>query len=209
MQRLSALANVDELLALVFELDCMILGRATTGLHDLVSTGGRTQLIVPINFSSLTARGQRTRYLKLCEAIPPAYRRFLLFEIYNIPPGTTGARILDLVVPLNPFAHGTLIEVSAHSAIAIADTAGSAILGVVTRADQFFESGAEAQSRLGRFVRQLQAKRLRVLLNGVNTAQLLRIAVGAGVDGMEGLSVADTTSELKSVYSWKVGGAVG
>ena len=106
MQRLSSLSSVDELLTVLFELDCLILGHAIAGLHDLVNGGGRTQLIVPVNYNSLTVAAQRKRYLKLCADIPSAYRRFFLFEICDIPPGTLGGRVLDLIVPLNQNAHG-------------------------------------------------------------------------------------------------------
>jgi len=37
MQRLSSLSSVDEMLTVLFELDCLILGHATSALHDLVS----------------------------------------------------------------------------------------------------------------------------------------------------------------------------
>jgi hypothetical protein len=86
MQRLSSLSSVDEMLTVLFELDCLILGHAASGLHDLVGNGGRTQLIVPVNFNSLNLGTRRKRYLKLCADIPSAYRRFLLFEICDIPP---------------------------------------------------------------------------------------------------------------------------
>ena len=204
MQRLSALTHVDEMLTILFDLDCLILGRAAAGLHELVGIGGRTQLIVPVNFNSLNTRTQRGRYLKLCEDIPPAYRRFLLFEICNIPPGTPGARILDLIMPLNAHAHGTFIEASLNSVAGLTDCAGSAIMGVVTRADQFVDPAAEASVRLNQFVTRVRAKNLRVFLNGVNSAELLRSAIAAGVDCVGGLSVAETTRELKTVYPWDI-----
>ena len=90
MQRLSSLSSVDEMLTVLFELDCLILGHAAAGLHDLVNGGGRTQLIVPVNFNNLNLGARRKRFLKLCADIPSAYRRFLLFEICDIPSGNTG-----------------------------------------------------------------------------------------------------------------------
>lgn len=205
MQRLTSLTSVDEMLAVIFDLDCLILGRAASGLHHLVDDGGRTQLIVPINFNSLNQGAQRKRYLKLCEDIPTAYRRFLLFEIRNIPPGTPGGRVLDMIVPLNRFAHGTIIEASVCSAAALVDGVGSAIMGVVTHADQFSGPVGDVSNQLKRFVKDLKARNLRVFLHGVNTPELVRAAIATGIDCMDGPCVADLTRELKTLYHWNIG----
>jgi hypothetical protein len=205
MQRLSSLSSVDEMLTVLFELDCLILGHAASGLHDLVGTGGRTQLIVPVNFNSLNLGTRRKRYLKLCADIPSAYRRFLLFEICDTPPGTPGGRVLDLIVPLNQYAHGTIIEASVSSAVHLVDATGSAIMGVVTRADQFSGAVEDVNARLKRYVTDLKARNLRVFLHGVNTPELVHIAMATGIDWMDGPCVADPTRELKTLYRWNIG----
>jgi hypothetical protein len=204
MQRLSSLSSVDEMLAVLFELDCLILGHAASGLHDLVGSGGRTQLIVPVNFNSLNLGPRRKRYLKLCEDVPSAYRRFLLFEICNIPPGTTGGRVLDLIVPLNRYAHGTIIEASVSSAVDLVDSAGSAIMGVVTRADQFSGTAVEVSARLKRLVTDLKARNLKVFLHGANSPEMVRAAITTGIDCIDGSCVADLTRELKTLYPWNI-----
>ena len=205
MQRLSSLSSVDEMLTVLFELDCLILSHVTSALHDLVSGGGRTQLIVPVNFKSLTVGTQRKRYLKLCADIPSAYRRFLLFEICDIPPGTPGGRVIDLIVPLNQSAHGTIIEASASSAVDLVDSVGSAVVGVVTRADQFSGTAVEVSARMNRLVTDLKASNMKVFLRGVNTRELVHVARATGIDWIDGSCVAALTKELKSLYHWNVG----
>jgi GGDEF domain-containing protein len=205
MQRLSSLSSVDEMLTVLFELDCLILGHAASGLHELVGRGGRTQLIVPVNFNSINLGTRRKRYLKLCADIPSAYRRFLLFEIRDIPPGTPAERVLDLIVPLNQYAHGTVIEASVSSAVDLVDGVGSAIMGVVTRADQFSGAVADVRARLKRHVKDLKARNLRVFLHGVNTPELVREASATGIDWIDGSCVANPTRELKTLYRWNIG----
>jgi hypothetical protein len=205
MQRLSSLSSVDEMLAVLFELDCLILGHAASGLHELVGRGGRTQLIVPVNFNSISLGTRRKRYLNLCADIPSAYRRFLLFEIRDIPPGTPAERVLDLIVPLNRYAHGTVIEASVSSAIDLVDGAGSAIVGVVTRADQFSGTVADVGARLKRHMADLKARNQRVFLHGVNTPELVREAIAAGIDWIDGSCVAEPARELKTLYRWHIG----
>lgn len=205
MQRLSSLTSADDMLAVLFELDCLILGRAASGLHDLISNGGQTQLIVPVNFNSMNIPARRKRYLKLCEDIPTAYRRFLLFEIGNIPAGTPGGRIMELAVSLKAYAHGILIESSPAAAVDLVERAGSAIIGVSTHVDQLCGPASDAGARLRRFVTDMKARNLSAVLHGVNTAELVQAAADAGVTYMDGPAVADLTRLLKTRYRWNIG----
>lgn len=204
MQRLSSLSSVDEMLGVLFELDCLILARATSALHDLVCSGGRTQLIVPVNFNSLNVGTRRKRYLKLCADIPSAYRRFLLFEICNIPAGVLGGRVLDLIVPLNQYAHGTIIEVSISSAIDLVSGAGSAIIGVATRGDELSGPMADVSARLKRLVTGLKARNMKVFLHGANSREMVHAAITTSIDCIDGSCVADLTRELKTLYPWNI-----
>jgi GGDEF domain-containing protein len=204
MQRLSSLSSVDEMLTVLFELDCLILGLATSGLHDLVCNGGRTQLIVPVNFNSLNLGTRRKRYLKLCADIPSAYRRFLLFEIRNIPLGTPCGRVLDLIVPLNQYTHGTIIEASVSSALYLVNGAGSAIMGVVMRADEFSGPMVEVSARLKRLVTDLKARNLKVFLHGANSPEMVRAAITTGINCIDGSCVAGLTRDLKTLYPWNI-----
>ena len=84
------------------------------------------------------------------------------------------------------------------------DGVGSAILGVVTRADQFSGAVADVSARLKRFVTDLKARNLRVFLQGANTPELVRVAIATGIDCMDGPCVADLTRELKTLYRWNI-----
>ncbi|MBV9046551.1 MAG: hypothetical protein JO294_15630 [Alphaproteobacteria bacterium] len=204
VQRLSSLSSTDEMLAVLFELDCLILGRSTTGLHTLVGSGGRTQLIVPVNFNSLHLGTRRKRYLELCADIPSAYRRFILFEICNIPRATPCGRILDLVVPLNQYARGTIVEAPLSSAVELIDGAGSAIVGVGTRVDELTGPVGDISARLRRLVMDLKARNLKVFLHGANSSDVVRAAITTGIDCIDGSCIAGLTRELKTLYSWNV-----
>lgn len=204
--RLTALASIEDRMDLLFDLDCMILGRATAGLHDLLSRGGCSQLIVPVNFNTLACKEKRLNYLKLCQDIPASFRRFLLFEISNIPAGTPSGRIAELAVPLNSYAHGTFIEAAMDTAKMLLDGAGATIVGVVIHADQFAQS-CDPHAKLKNFVTQAIARNLRVLLEGVDSEACLQIGLAAGVDCLAGRAVAETIRTLRTVHHWDLGRA--
>jgi hypothetical protein len=130
------------------------------------------------------------------EPVPP----FLLFEISSIPPGATSGRVLDLAVPLNRYAHGTLIEASLASAVNPVECAGSAIMGAVTRADQFSGAVADVGARLQRFATDLKARNRGIFLHGVNTPEPVRAAVATGIDCIDGHCVDNLTRELKTLH---------
>ena len=93
---------------------------------------------------------------------------------------------------------------SISSAIDLVDGAGSAIMGVVTRADQFSGAVADVNALLKRHVTNLKARNLRIFLHGVNTQELVRLAIAVGIDWMDGPCVADLTRELKTLYRWNI-----
>ena len=159
---------------------------------------------MPVNFNSLNLGTRRKRYLKLCADIPSAYRRFLLFEIRNIPPGTPCGRVLDLIVPLNQYAHGTIIEASVSSALYLVNGAGSAIMGVVMRADEFSGPMVEVSARLKRLVTDLKARNLKVFLHGANSPEMVRAAITTGINCIDGSCVAGLTRDLKTLYPWNI-----
>ncbi|MDE2462485.1 MAG: hypothetical protein KGO02_02035 [Alphaproteobacteria bacterium] len=201
MRRLMSLSSADALRGTLFDLDSIILVRATTALHNLISEGGRTQLIVPLYFDSLTSRRRRTQYKELCENIPPAYRRFLLFEIHGIPRGTPDGHISEIVNMLNSYAHGVLLEVDLKYS-KMPEAMGLA--GVVTRLSPASGEMADVVRLVERFVTCARSVRLKTFLYGVDTDALADGVFSVGADYLQGSGIAKCTKDLRPHYHWKL-----
>lgn len=204
LEQLDSLSSPDEMLDVLFDLDCVVFGRAVASLHSLVSVGGRTQLIVPVQFNSINIAARRKTYLDLCEDCPAAYRRYLLFEIRDVPAGTPRTRIMEHAAALKRFAHGILVELSSANAIELLIEPGAAIMGVATQADQFLADSADFQSLLKRFVAEARSRNLRVFLHGARTIAVVRAASAAGIDFIDGAPIANCSREPKTIYPWQL-----
>ena len=88
LQRLSSVTSPKELQRTLHDLDCLVVGQAIKALDKLLHAGGMAQMLVPVNFNSLSNRTAREKYLNLCRDIPEHYRRLLLFELHGAPNGT-------------------------------------------------------------------------------------------------------------------------
>lgn len=199
LRRLTNLSSGEEMRSTLFEIDSLILGRATTDLHNLVGDGGRTQLIIPLYFNSVESRRRRARYQQICESIPQAYFRYLLFEIHDIPSGTPTSRLSEIIAMLNKYGRGVLLEV--EMGIGGMPTA-MGIAGVVTRAPSGPCSLPEFARQATRFAADARTARARSFIYDIDSPSMAQIAVTAGIDYLQGTAIARTTKELRAHYRW-------
>lgn len=199
LRRLACLSSADEMRETLFEIDSLILGRATTDLHALIGEGGRTQLIVPLYYASLEASRRRTRYQEICENIPAAYRRYILFEVHDIPSGTPCSRISEVVSMLNGYGLGVLLEVDMN---ALSMPSAMGIAGVVSRISDDVLSKHNLVRNLHMFASHARAARLKSFLYKVDSNSLARDAIQAEVDYLQGSAIVKRTQNLKPHYRW-------
>lgn len=198
MQRLATLSSADEMRAILFEIDSLILARAAEALHGLVGDGGRTQLIIPLYYDSVESRSRRRKYQEICENIPVAYRRFLLFEVHDIPTGIPYSRISELAMVLNKYGNGILLEVELENA---SMPVAMGIAGVVTRVPER-ASTSEFAGMAERFAANARTARLKSFLYDIDSGSVAGSAWQAGVDYLQGSTIAKPTKELRAHYHW-------
>ncbi|HEX6963770.1 MAG TPA: hypothetical protein VF175_18020 [Lacipirellula sp.] len=202
LKRMAGLSAADELMATLFDLDCLIIGRSIKKLHQLLQGGGKAQLLVPVNFNLLTDKQSRDRYLNLCRGIPDPYKRYLLFELHSIPAGTPTSRMIEIALALQAHASGIVVEVPA-TGVQVSDFAATAISGISANFGVLSQKLPEAGAVLTRLAAIATTSKLKFFLHGVDTIGLSELAIRAHVDLMDGRAIALTTDELKSAYRWK------
>jgi hypothetical protein len=201
MQRLTTLSSADEMREILFDIDSLILGRAAEALHNLVADGGRTQLIIPLYYDSVDSRSRRKKYQEICENIPEAYRRFLLFEIHDIPTGIPYSRISELAVVLNKYGKGVLLEVGMEIT---SMPAAMGIAGVVTRIPDRAGSISDFPAMAERFAISARTARLKSFLYDIDSSSVAGTAWQASMDYLQGKAIAKSTKELRAHYYWEL-----
>lgn len=201
MQRLAAITRPEEMKSTLHELDCLILGRTIKALDRLLHAGGMVQMLVPVNFNSLTNRTAREKYLNLCRDIPPNYKRFLLFEVHGAANGTPVSRLVEIALSLKPYGHGVLVELPASGG-QLQDLASVRLLGLSVDAKSLPRNVWQATTVLTRLVTATSALNLKVFVHGADTVGMLEAAQKARADCVDGRAVALPVAEPKAAYRW-------
>lgn len=201
MQRLAGVTTPEELKSTLHELDCLIVGRAIKALDRLLHAGGMAQMLVPVNFNSLSNRTAREKYLNLCRDIPPHYKRFLLFEVHGAANGTPISRLVEMALSLKPYGHGVLVELPASGG-QLQELASVRLLGLSVDAKALPRNVWQATTALSRLVSAATAVNLKVFVHGADTVGMLEAAQKARADYIDGRAVALPMAEPKAAYRW-------
>ena len=202
MQRLAGVSTPEELKSTLHELDCLMVGRTIKSLDRLLQAGGMAQMVVPVNFNSLTNRTAREKYLNLCRSIPEYYKRFLLFEVHGAARGTPVSRLIEIALALKPYCHGVLVEVSANGS-RLQELTSASLFGVSVDAKSLSRNAGQATTALTRLISAATALNLKVFVHGADTVGILEAAQKARADYVDGRAVALPMDEPKTAYHWR------
>jgi hypothetical protein len=201
MQRLADITTPEELKSTLHELDCLIVGRAIIALEQLLHVGGMAQILVTVNFNSLSNRRAREKYLDLCRNIPQYYKRFLLFEVHGAANGTPVSRLVEIALALKPYGHGVLVELPASGG-QLQELASVRLFGLSVDAKSLPRKVGQATTALTRLVTAATALNLKVFVHGADTVGILEAALKARADYVDGAAVALPMAEPKAAYHW-------
>lgn len=201
LKRLSSVTSPKELQRTLHDLDCLVVGQTIKALDKLLNAGGMAQMLLPVNFNSLSNRTAREKYLNLCRDIPENYRRLLMFELHGAPNGTRGSRLIDIALALKPYAQGVLVELPASGSL-LQELASARLFGVSVDAKSLPRTVGQATPTLARVVSAAALHNLKVFVHGADTVGLLEAAQKAGADYVDGRAVALPMAEPKTAYHW-------
>ena len=198
--RLSNIASEAALREAIFELDCLLITRATVGLHDVVQSGGTARLLVPVTYQTLNNDRTRERYFALCADIPDAYRQYLLFELHGAPSSVPGARIVELASMAGRQGGGAVVE--AHPNLGKLDDLGNTGLFGISLNAAGWSGGSEIATRLARGTTAAHAAKLRAIVYGAETQGIVEAAVKARVDLIGGKALGPAATEPRTAATF-------
>lgn len=183
----------------VFELDCLLIGKAVESLHKLLCRGAKARIVIPVTFTTVQERSFRERYLNLCREVPPSYKRFILFHLHGPMASTPVSRLTEIGVALKAYSEGVIIEAAPSQ---LQEITASSFHGVSLNAKNLPANVPEATDRLLRLVGTVQAVGVRTFVHGADSMGLVEACINAGVDYVEGRGVALPLDEPKPAYQY-------
>jgi hypothetical protein len=84
---------------------------AASLLAHHLEQGERYLLVFPVSFEFIGAPASRMEFTAACRGLPSDIRRYINFELTDIPGGIPHSRLADLVAALRPFARAVMARV--------------------------------------------------------------------------------------------------
>jgi hypothetical protein len=173
-----------------------------TGIDHLArchESGSKFLLAVPISFEVLGTPAARMDFLSACRDLSYNYRNFLMFILFDVPPGVAQSRLANMVTVLRPFGR------SVSATIAPTDRAFGAYQGIGLQSVgfdlrefgprmRFSQKDTEQLAQFGR------KSNLGTFLSNVQEKSVLKYAQDANIGHLSGPVVAPAAPEPRGMW---------
>lgn len=195
-----AMAEPEQYAETLSQLDMMLLVSAVEALHHSSKQRGCCPVLVPVRLDSLRSHSFRDEYMKLLNAIPEKYGRFMLVEITGLSTAEDGLDVLFIAPELQRYVKRLLIEVGLEAAETL-DPSELSVWGVSTSLAGWTSTDPRLPGRLRRYVQWAARKRLSTVGHGVNSLGLALQAQKAGFSAIDGPAVHPVATHPKPSFS--------
>lgn len=181
------------------KLDIALVGKVATDLDAAAKAGRKFLAGIPVHFDTLAARATRGTFIAACDAISPAVRRLVLFELVEIPVGVPAGRLHEISSLLKARARAVIACLPIHTQ-EFSSFSDAGILSIGTDLSQDGGSERAVIAQMGRFVAAAEKAKTHAFVHGLRSISLTSSAVAAGfryVDGNSVRSLVDAPQELK------------
>jgi len=177
--------NPDELTAI--DLAAAKYGAET--LTYLFRKKSRFILHFPCSYETLASSRARPQFLEAIKSFAPELRRYIAFELYDLPSGVPQSRLSALVTMLNPFGRGVIACVRAQR-VGSLSLRGCGLLGTAVELDPVGMPEAEVFVRIGNFRERAHMAGEQLIAYGVNTRSLVMACWSMGLTHISGDAIA-------------------
>lgn len=187
-------ARADRSQLIPEELTAIDLAAASHGLETLTylfQRQSRFILHLPVSYETLASSRARPRYLDAIKSFAPELRRYIAFELHDLPSGVPQSRLSTLVTMLSPFGRGVIAFVRAQR-VGVVSLQGCGLLGMAVELESPSLPEAELFVRIGTFRERAHLAGDQLIAYGVNSRSLVMAAWSMGLSHVSGDAIAPT-----------------
>lgn len=161
------------------KLDLRALRQGRKELKALYDAKAGRSVVAAVAFETLANAYTRGLYIKLCQRTPPPVRKYLAFELTDVPSGIASSRLMEIMGVLKPFGAGTMLRLDVG--FKAFGTLGD--LGAIAVGPQgAFSATAETEA----FCRAARGNGLKVFAGGLQNKDEVEMARAYGVSMIYG-----------------------
>ncbi len=187
----------------VVDLDILTLQKVIGDLKALAEKNRRLLVGLPVRFRTLDAPlAQRTRLIDVLHTVPDELRRLLIAEIVEVPDGTPGIRLLDIVETIKPFTRAVYLQTNLGLRN-FSRLGEMRIFAVGLDTHRLEMDEGDCIEALQDFAEAANALGLRTYIHGLRSLSLTVAAVCAGFDYVGGDTVASIIDAPETMYRYR------
>ncbi|HVT23312.1 MAG TPA: hypothetical protein VHD95_01690 [Rhizomicrobium sp.] len=174
------------------ELTAIDLASVKHGLETLTylfQKQNRFILHLPCSYETLASSRARPQFLDAIKSFAPELRRYIAFELHDLPSGVPQSRLSALVTMLNPFGRGVIATIRAQRAGSMS-LRGCGLLGTAVELEPAGLPESEIFVRIGNFRERAHMTGDQMLAYGVNTRSLVMACWSMGLTHVSGDAIA-------------------
>jgi hypothetical protein len=194
---LETLSSPQEAAESIARIDCLLLTKSLEALHHLLTQQiGRSEVLVPVHFSTLYDASSDSDYLDLLEMLPVQYRNNVVLEIHGVPAATEILELLDILDRLQPLTAKIIMQVSPIDP-RLGAMMDSVLWGLSIDLSKWRDKLTVLNTWLPSFVRAATEKGMRSIAHGADTLGMAQAVRGAGFSFIGGSAIHLTSDAPK------------
>ncbi|HEY4125287.1 MAG TPA: hypothetical protein VGM36_11785 [Rhizomicrobium sp.] len=174
------------------ELTAIDLASAKHGLETLTylfQRQSRFILHLPCSYETLASSRARPQFLEAIKSFAPELRRYIAFELHDLPSGVPQSRLSALVTMLNPFGRGVIASVRAQR-LGSLSLRGCGLLGTAVELETAGQPESEIFVRISTFRERAHLAGDQMIAYGVGTKSLVMACWSMGLTHVSGEAIA-------------------
>ncbi|QYO75209.1 hypothetical protein [Devosia salina] len=188
LSQFQAIADPDQMVDTLADMDCLALTRALEVLHRYGRASKVASLLVPVGYQTLARSATRREYLKLLTSLPEVYMPFVKLEVTNVPSRLNVDQLNYLLFAVSAKCPGLTLQVGG-GADYLAGLDPTPLWGLSSNLSMGQMRDASLRSVHPAFWDFARTNGLRTLAHSANTIGLALAAVDSGFDYVSGTAI--------------------
>jgi hypothetical protein len=188
LSQFQAIADPDQMVDTLADMDCLALTRALEVLHRYGRASKVASLLVPVGYQTLARSTTRREYLKLLTSLPEVYMPFVKLEVTNVPALPNVDHLNNLLFTVSAIRPGLTLQVGGVATY-LSGLDPTPLWGLSCNLSMGQLRDASLRSVSPAFWDFARTNGLRTLAHSANAIGLALAAVDSGFDYVSGTAI--------------------
>lgn len=188
LSQFQAIADPDQMVDTLADMDCLALTRALEVLHRYGKASNVAAILVPVGYQTLARSTTRREYFKLLSSVPEVYSPFVKLEVTNVPYRPDVDQLNDLLFAVSAIRPSLTLQVNGNAEY-LSALDPTPLWGLSCNLSTGQVRDPSHRSFAPAFMEFATSNGLRTMAHGANTIGLALAAVNSGFDYVSGTAI--------------------